>query len=147
MASFKREKKLEDFLQVGEPLVNTLAAKGVWKKLAANCSAIECMVILKNEKSRKKLCVIVRGKGGEFANFTEALGEIVFLSDRVGPSDLMGVAFPALMRSIVVSHAKNMAHNWKRMAKLFRCSEIFFVSDDGSVEQMAWLDALKAKHI
>ena len=145
MVSFKREKKLDDYLQVGEPLVNFISTRGVWRKLAINCSAIECMVIFKHEKLKKKLYIIVRGRGGEYSNFVEALGEVLFLSDRIDSRDFVGVAFPASMRSLVVNHAKNMSNNWKKMSKNFHCSELFFVGNDGSVEQIPWMKVLRIK--
>ena len=145
MASFKRDKKLEDYLEVGEPLANNLSAKGPWRKLAVNCSAIECQVVFRHEKLKKKLYVIVRGKGGEFANFAEALGEVMFLSDRIGHSDWVGIAFPASLRGTVVSHAKNMTENWKKLHEHFNCSEMFFVNLDGTVEQVSWMSVLKIK--
>lgn len=145
MASFKRDKKLEDYLEVGEPLANNLSAKGPWRKLAVNCSATECQIVFRHERLKKKLYVIVRGKGGEFANFVEALGEVVFLTERIGGSDIVGLAFPASLRSVVTSHAKNMHGNWKKLAKNFKCSEMFFVNLDGTVEQMPWMQVLKVK--
>lgn len=145
MASFKRDKKLEDYVEVGEPLANTLSAKGPWRKLAVNCSAIECQVIFRHERLKKKLYVIVRGKGGEFANFAEALGEVLFLTERIGGSDFVGIAFPASLRSVVVSHAKNMPENWKKLSKHFNCTELFFVNPDSTVEQMQWMQVLKVK--
>ena len=145
MASFKRDKKLEDYLEVGEPLATNLSAKGPWKKLAVNCSAIECQIVFRHEKLKKKLYVIVRGKGGEFANFAEALGEVMFLSDRIGGCDWVGIAFPASLRGTVVSHAKNMTANWKKLNKHFNCSEMFFVNLDGTVEQVPWMSVLKIK--
>ncbi len=145
MASFKRDKKLEDYLEVGEPLATNLSAKGPWKKLAVNCSAIECQIVFRHERLKKKMYVIVRGKGGEFANFAEALGEVMFLSDRIGFSDWVGIAFPTSLRGTVVSHAKNMTANWKKLNKYFNCSEMFFVNLDGTVEQVPWMQVLKIK--
>ncbi len=145
MTSFRKDKKMDDYLLVGEPLMQWFATKGEWKKLGVRCTAIECISILKHAKSRRKLFVVVRGKGGEFSNFAEALGELLFLTDRLGDNDVVGIAFPAEMKPLVVNQAQNMPANWKKLGTHFRCQYCFFVTDGASVECIAWPAVLKEK--
>lgn len=145
MTSFRKDKKMDDYISVGEPLMTWFAAKGEWKKLGVRCTAIECISILKHAKSRKKLFVVIRGKGGEFSNFAEALGELMFLTDRLGDSDVVGMAFPSEMKPLVVNQAQNMPTNWKKLGTYFRCQHVFFVVDSGNVESIPWAAILKEK--
>lgn len=136
MTSFRKDKKTDDFMLVGAPLMQWFAAKGEWKKLGVRCTAIECISILRHAKNRRKLFVVIRGKGGEFSNFAEALGELLFLTDRLGVNDVVGIAFPSEMKPLVVNQAQNMPSNWKRMGAHFRCQYVFFVTDGSNVENI-----------
>ncbi len=143
MASFKKDKKMDDYVLVGEPLMQWFATHNEWKKLAVRCTATECIMILRHAKARKKLFVVVRGRGSEYSNFTEALGELLFLTDRVNDSDVVGLAFPAESKEMLLSQAKNMPTNWKKLGKYFKCSYVFFVTDSANVETKNWNDLLK----
>ena len=147
LTSFRKEKKLEDYLLVGEPLVQWLAQKGVWKKLLVRCTAIECLAVFKHAKLRRRLNVVIRGKGGEFNNFTESLGEMIFLTDRLGAADYAALAFPVSMKTLIVSQAQNMPANWKKLGKTFNASHVFFVSENQPVvvEEITWEAVLKQK--
>lgn len=145
MTSFRKDKKTDDYDSVGEPLMNWFAAKTEWKKLGVRCTAIECISILRYAKTKKKLFVIIRGKGGEFSNFAEALGELLFLTDRLSDADVVGMAFPSEMKPLVVNQAQNMPANWKRLAAHFRCQYVFFVSNSDNVEIINWNAILKEK--
>ena len=147
LTSFRKEKKLEDYLLVGEPLVQWLGQKGVWRKLLVRCTAIECLAVFKHAKLKRRLNVVIRGKGGEFNNFTESLGELVFLTDRLTAADNVALAFPASMRTLIVSQAQNMPINWKKLGKTFRATHAFFVSESQpvAVEELSWDAVLKQK--
>jgi hypothetical protein len=145
MTSFRKDKKMDDYLLVGAPLMQWFATKGEWKKLGVRCTAIECISILRHAKNRKKLFVVIRGKGGEFSNFAEALGEILFLTDRLGDNDIVSIAFPSEMKPLVVNQAQNMPSNWKKMGAHFRCQFVLFVTDSSTVENISWNDVLKEK--
>jgi len=147
LTSFRKEKKLDDYLLVGDPLIQWISAKGEWKKLAVRCTAIECLVILKHAKYSKRLHVVVRGKGGEYSNFAEALGELIFLTDRLNANDFVALAFPKSMRDLVISQAQNMPVNWKKMEKAFKFVYVYFVPETPGkeVEQLDWNDVLKQK--
>ena len=145
MISFRKEKKMDDYLSVGETLVQWLAARGEWHKIAARCTAIECLAIFKHAKRASKLYVVIRGKGGEHSNFTESLGELLLFADTVSSRDVLGLAFPADVKPLVVTQIKGMPNNWKRLSKLFNCSYLFFVQDDGQVEAHEWNKVLALK--
>ncbi len=145
MTSFRKDKKMDDYVLVGEPLMAWFASRAEWKKLGVRCTAIECISILRHAKNKKKLFVVIRGKGGEFSNFAEALGELLFLTDRLSDADIVGIAFPAEMKPLVVNQAQNMPANWKRLAAHFRCQHVFFVHDSDNVENIGWNAILKEK--
>ena len=77
LTSFKKEKKLDDYLLVGEPLLQWMAQRNEWKKLTVRCTATECLALFRHAKFRRRLNIVIRGKGGEFNNFTESLGELI----------------------------------------------------------------------
>lgn len=129
---------MDDYLSVGEPMVQWLAARGEWNKIAVRITAIECVAVFKHAKASRKMYVVIRGKGGEQSNFTEALGELLLFSDAVGPKDVLALAFPADAKPLVVTQMKGMPNNWKRLNKLFNCAYVFFVSDGGQVEAFDW---------
>ncbi|MBI3588518.1 hypothetical protein HY995_05880 [Candidatus Micrarchaeota archaeon] len=147
LTSFRKEKKLDDYLLVGDPLIQWISAKGEWRKLAVRCTAVECLVILKHAKYSRRLHIVVRGKGGEYSNFAEALGELIFLTDRLAKNDYVAFAFPQSMRDLVISQAQNMPANWRKLEKTFNCAFVFFVPETAGkeVEQLEWRDVLKQK--
>ena len=145
MASFRKDKKLDDYVLVGEPLVQWLAARNEWRKLAVRCTAIECLAVFKEEKSNRKLYVVIRGKGGEHSNFTEAIGELLLLTDRVSPKDYLGMAFPGSAKPLIATQIKGMPNNWKKLAGQFNCSKVFFIYENGDVEVYDWLKLLSLK--
>jgi len=145
MASFRKDKKMDDYLGVGEPLMQWLALKGEWRKMAVRCTAIECLAILKHAKAARRLYVVIRGKGGEHSNFTEAIGEMLIFTEGVSSRDELGIAFPGSAKSLVVTQAKGMPNNWKKLAKNFNCTTLFFVYENGEVEVYDWMKVLAIK--
>ncbi len=147
MTSFRKEKKLDDYLLVGEPLLQWMAQKGEWRKLSVRCTAIECLAMFKHAKGKRKLHVVIRGKGGEFNNFTESLGELLFLTDRTASNDFAGLAFPESMRLMIISQAQSMPGNWTKLGKFFNCTHVFFVNEHAphNVEELSWSAVLKQK--
>lgn len=147
MTSFRKDKKMDDYLLVGEPLIQWLALKGEWRKLAVRCTATECLAVLKSEKTGKRIYIIIRGKGGEHSNFTEAVGELLLLTDNVSPKDFLGLAFPGEVKPLVVTQMKGMPNNWKKLARHFNCAKVFFTYENGEVEVYDWLKVLLVKDV
>lgn len=147
LASFRKEKRLDDYLLTGEPLLQWMAQKGEWRKLTVRCTAVECLAVFKHFKNKRKLHIVIRGKGGEFNNFTESLGELLFLTDRIPANDVAGLAFPESMRTTVVSQAQTMPSNWLKLGKTFNCTLVFFVNEHPphGVEELSWQAVLKQK--